>query len=265
MNIFGREMKAHRKALILWCLGVFALVASGMGKFTVLSASGQSMNEAMSQLPRSLQVILGIGSFDITTASGYYGVLFVYLALMAGIHASMLGSQIIAKEERDRTSEFLLAKPISRSRIITIKLLAALTQVVILNLVTLISSIVIVGYYGKGESVSADILLLMAGMFILQLIFLVVGTGIAAISKRPKTAPAASAGVLLATYILSMVVDLSSRLGFLKYLTPFQYYGAQNLMRDNGLEPVYVILSVAIIAALLGATYRFYEKRDLHG
>ncbi|MBB6215412.1 ABC-2 type transport system permease protein [Anaerosolibacter carboniphilus] len=264
MNIFIREMKANRTSLIIWCIGVFLMIISGMGKYAGLSTTGQSINELLSQMPKSLQAIMGIGTFDLSTASGYYGVLFIYLAVMATIHAAMLGANIISKEERDKTAEFLFAKPISRNRIITSKLLASLINIFIFNLVTLISSIFMVQKYSNGEAIMGDITILMIAMFILQLIFLLIGTAIAAISKNPKTATSLSTGILLITFMLSIAIDLNSRIENLKYLTPFKYYDAKNLMLDGGFDTVYIILSIVIIAALLSGTYLFYKKRDLN-
>ena len=61
-------------------------------------------------------------------------------------------------------------------------------NILIFNIITLVSSIIIVGKYSKGEAVSGDIVILMVGMFILQLMFMFIGTAIAAVSKNPKTA-----------------------------------------------------------------------------
>ena len=196
MNIFIREIKAHRKSLIIWGVCMILMIVSGMSKYGGSIASGQSMNELMSKMPKSMQAIIGSGSFDLSKASGYYGILFLYLVLMATIHATMLGTDIIAKEERDRTFEFLMVKPISRKTIITSKLLAALVNIVIFNIITFVFSIMMVSYYGKGEAVTGDIAILMLGMFILQLIFLLIGTSIAAISKNPKTSTSLATAIL---------------------------------------------------------------------
>lgn len=263
MNIFIVEMKAHRKSLIIWAFGIIFMVAAGMGKYVALSSSGQSMNELFSQMPKSLQAFIGVGSFDLSKASGYYGVLFLYLLLMATIHAAMLGADIISKEEREKTAEFLLCKPISRNKIITSKLLAGIMNILIFNIITLASSIVIVTKYSKGETVSGDIAILMIGMLILQLMFMFIGTAIAAISKKPKTATSISTAVLLITFILSIAIDINSKLESLKYLTPFKYFEAKNLMAGNSFQAVFVILSIIIIAATISITYVFYKKRDL--
>jgi ABC-2 type transport system permease protein len=240
------------------------MIVSGMGKYAGLSASSQSMNDLMAQMPKSLQSIMGLGTFDISTAIGYYGVLFIYLVVMATIHATMLGANIISKEERDKTAEFLFAKPTSRNRIITSKLLASLANIFIFNLVTSVSSIFMVQKYSNGAAVIDDLTILMVGMFILQLIFLFIGTSIAAISKNPKTAASLSTGILLITFMLSIAIDMNSRIENLKYLTPFKYYDAKDLMFDESFEAVYVILSIVIIAVLFSGTYVFYNKRDLN-
>lgn len=264
MNVFMIEMKAHRKSLIIWCIAILLMVGTGMSKYEVFSTSGQSLNEMISQLPKAVQSIFGVGVFDLSKASGFYAIIFLYLVLMTTIHAAMLGANIISKEERDKTTEFLMVKPISRDKIITAKLLASFINIIVLNIVTLISSIAIVGYFGKGESVNSDIGLLMAGMFILQLIFMFIGTALAAVGKKPKTAPAVATGILLAAYLLSMVIDINTKLESLKYITPFKYFEAKNLISSGGFEPVFVFLSISIIAVLLGVTYVFYRKRDLN-
>lgn len=262
MNVFTREMRANRKSLIFWCIGMLFMVAAGMSKYAAYSATNVSINDLLKQLPMAVRALIGV-SFDLSTVRGYYGVLFPYLAIMATIHASMLGTNIIAKEERDRTSEFLFVKPTSRIQIVTAKLLAALVNISILNIVTLISSIAIVQYYGKGEAVREDILTLMLGMYILQLMFMVIGSAIAAISKNPKTAASVAMTFLLATYILSIVIDINDKLEALKYFTPFKYFDAKMLLLEGGFDPLFNVLSSAIIALCLVITYVFYKKRDL--
>ena len=128
----------------------------------------------------------------------------------------------------------------------------------------LVFSIIMVSYYAKGEPVTGNIAILMVGMFILQLMFLFIGTSIAAISKNPKTATSLSTGILLITFILSIIIDLNEKLINLKYLTPFKYYDAKNLMYGGGFDPEFLIISVVIIVALFLTTYIFYEKRDLN-
>ena len=182
---------------------------------------------------------------------------------MASLHAVMLGSGIISKEERDKTTEFLFVKPITRTKAVTFKLLAAIVQIVILNLVTLFSSITITDYYNKGSSISSDILLLMSGLFFLQLLFLSIGAAVAAIKRKSKTSITFSASIVLLTFILYIIVDLNDNLTNLKYLTPFKYFDAKSVLVSGKLNLIFIIISLAIIIICICSTYLFYRNRDL--
>jgi len=264
MNIFKREMRANRKSLIVWCIGVLFIVGGGMSKYAALSNAGDSINELMAQMPTSLQAIMGIGSLDLATVDGYFGLLYLYLVIMASIHAAMLGASMISKEERDKTAEFLFVKPISRATVISAKLGTSIVIVVVFNLVTLLSSIVFVDFFNEGDSLTSEVALLMVGMFMMQLLFLFLSAAIAAFVKKPKLSIPISTGILLVTFIMSVGIDLKSDLDGLKYVTPFKYYEAKNLLHDGGFDGIFVVLSFLLMAASILTTYVFYRKRDLH-
>jgi ABC-2 type transport system permease protein len=262
MNIFLRELKAHRKAIIIWSISIVLFIIAGMVRFDSFKGSTVSINEVVAAMPKSIRVLFGLNSMDMSTPKGYFGLLYFYLILMAAIHAAMLGSNIISKEERDKTSEFLMAKPVSRNKIITAKLLAALFNIVIFNLVSLVSSVEMVKSYN--EDLTSEIILLMSGMFILQLIFLSLGTALAAVSKNTKISGAVSTGIMLGTFILSMLIDLNDKLDVLKYITPFKYFDAKYLLENNSMDPVFVTISVILILSLITVTFKFYKNRDLN-
>lgn len=261
MNIFLRELKANRKALIIWSVGMFLLVLSGMGKYTAYS-SGATSN-IFSKMPYSLKALLGIDSFDVTTMSGFFAFLFPYLEITAAIHAVLLGSGIIAKEERDKTTEFLMVKPVSRATIITAKFLAALVNVVVVNIVTLISSIIMVAAYNKGKDISGEVATFLLSMFIVQLIFLSLGALLSAIWKSAKASGSLAAGILLGCYVISKITDLTDRVNFLNVLSPFKYFSYQDIVNGNGLSFGTVMLSILLISIFAISTYFFYHKRDL--
>lgn len=264
MNIFLREIKANRKSLIIWCISVFILIAGGMAKYVGLSQSGDLVNEMMDKLPVVVKALWGLENFNLTEIKGYYSVMFQYFILMATIHASMLGATIISKEERDKTADFLLTKPTARNKIVTSKILAAIFNILIFNVITLGFSLIFVAYYNKGESINTEIFILMVAMFILQLLFLAVGTSLGALSKKTKIATSKATAILLGTFILSMYIDMNNKVEKLKYITPFKYFEAKNLVFGDGFNIVYVVLSLVITACLIGVTYKFYSKRDIN-
>jgi beta-exotoxin I transport system permease protein len=262
MNVFFHEIRAYRKNLFFWSGAMVFLVGASMAKFATLETAGQSVTEIFGQFPKSFQVIFGLNGFDVTSASGYYGVVFLYLVLMATIHAVLIGTDIISKEERDKTAEFLLVKPISRARVISAKLGAGLINIVLFNLVTLISSIYFTNFFNKGESITGTIILLMSGLFMLQLLFFFVGASVAAASKKPKASASIATTILLFTFILSFFVSLNESIEDLKYLTPFKYFDAHSIINDGRLEPLYVAIATVLIATMVFVTYTAFIKRD---
>lgn len=262
MNIYLVELKHQWKSLLFWSLGIVGFMLAAMSKYEGYSKSGTSVNEIFKELPGGISAFFGANLLDLQSAAGFFTICALYLGVMLGIHALLLGSGIIAKEETDKTIEFLVAKPVSRDRILFAKLLVALTAVVFLNAVTLAVSIVTVAAFNPGPSVSGDIVFLMPSVLFIQLIFMVVGAAFAATMHRPKHAAMLSGAVLLATFILSAFVDIAGRFEFLRYLTPFQYFDPKTIYAGHAYSGTYIAITAAVVAALLVASRFVYRKRD---
>jgi ABC-2 type transport system permease protein len=262
-----RELKANRRALIIWSVCMFLFVLSGMTKYTALSGTsgggGQNINDLFKTMPTSVKALLGFGSFDVSTMAGYFGVLIIYMGLTLAIHAALIGAGIISKEERDKTTEYLMVKPVSRANIVTYKLIAALINVVVLNLVTLLTSLAIIPTYNKGIGIPGEVGTMMLSVFIIQLIFLSLGAMLSGCMRNPKGSGAIATGIILIGYFLARVTDLSSNLTFLNVFSPFKYFDLNKIAVGNGLNIVPVLLSLALVAVFTFSTYYFYQKRDL--
>jgi len=239
-------------------------ILAGMMKYSGYANAGVSVEALLDSLPPAVKVIMGLGVFDLTKVAGFYGVFFLYFVLLGTVHAVMLGATIISKEERDKTADFLLVKPVKRSKVVTAKLAAAIINVIILNIVTLVTSIINVEMYNDGKPIHDEILKLMAVLFIFQLLFLSIGLVIGVLTRSTKKATGLSTAVLLSTFMLSVIIDLYDKLDFLKYLTPFKYFESKNIMFGGKLDPLYVGLTIIIIAICTGLTYSQYQKRDIH-
>jgi ABC-2 type transport system permease protein len=262
MNVFKRELKAHIKSIIIWSIGVIFLVASGMGKYGGMSGEGQTMNDLIESMPKSLQAIMGSGSLDLSIPLEYFGVLYLYLLVMGSIHAAMLGSGVIAKEERDKTAEFLFVKPLTRTKALAAKLLAVLVNVLLFNAVTYAVSYGMVASFSEGGAIVTELSLMMVGLLFVQLIFLGLGAAIAGLMNNPKMATSLSTGILMFTFILSIAIDMNEKLEDLKYLTPFKYFEAKQLISGE-ITVTSIVLSFVWITGFIAATFVGYLKRDL--
>jgi ABC-2 type transport system permease protein len=262
MNIYLKELKDYRKSLIFWSLGVIAFLLAAMGKYQGYSRSGATLTDLIDSLPAGLNAALGFKGLDLLSAGGFFALSVVYLSVMLGVHALLMGSGIIAKEETERTIEFLFAKPVSRKRILFAKLLAALTEIAILNIVTLVSSILAMAAFNDGPSINGDIVFMMPAVFFIQLWFLMIGASFAAVMRKPKRAGMVSASVLLVTYIISALVDITDRFSFLRYLTPFKYFDAKQIFIEDRYDYWYIAITAVAISIMLAGSEFAYRNRD---
>ena len=143
MNIFLRELKANLKSLLIWSAIIAVLIMMAVAKFSAFAGDPETL-KMLDSMPQVLLDALSMRGFNLTTLSGFYGVMFIYFGLMGAIAAAMWGSDIISKEERDKTVEFSLVLPVSRSKVITAKALAALVNSIAFVLITWEVSLVMV-------------------------------------------------------------------------------------------------------------------------
>jgi ABC-2 type transport system permease protein len=263
MNIFFRELRANLKSLIIWCVIIGLLIMIGTAKFAAFAGDPESL-KILDAMPEAMLDALNMRAFNLTTVTGFYGIMFIYFGLMAAIAAAMWGSDTISKEERDRTVEFSLVLPVTRSRVITAKVLAALVNCAAFVLITWGMSIVAVQTYSPDAAFYSFLSLEMQAMFCIELVFLALGLLLGCAMKRYKLSSSTAVGIILVTYILSVVSGMQKDLDFLKYFTPFKYFDAGALLRDGSLNGGYMLLSAAIIAVFVAAAYWTYNKRDLY-
>jgi len=263
MNVLKRELRANFKGLLIWCAAAVFMIGAGMSKFSGLTAGDMRLNELVAGMPKAVQMFIGGGLFDLSKASGYYGMMYMYLLLMAAIYAVTLGAGTIAKEERDRTTEFLMVKPLSRQRIILEKLTAVLINTVIYDLCSLFVTIVVLSALDKDENMVSSIVTLTLGMLFVQLIFISLGSALASVYKDAKRATELSVSFLLGTYFIHIAMGMTDRLGFLRVLTPFDYFDTAKIVSGSSLSWEYVVLSILLVVLLTSITFIAYQKRDL--
>ncbi|OGO64463.1 MAG: hypothetical protein A2030_11655 [Chloroflexi bacterium RBG_19FT_COMBO_50_10] len=196
--------------------------------------------------------------------SGFYGIMFIYFGLMGAIAAAMWGTDIISKEERDKTVEFSLVLPVSRNRVITAKALAALVNCIALVLITWAVSLVVARQFIPDRAFYDYLYLQMRALFVIELIFLSLGLLLGCAMKQYKRSASTAVAIILATYFMSIVSGMQEKLDFLKWFTPFKYFDASELFRIGRIDTTYLLLSAVIIIVCVIMAYLTYNRRDLY-
>jgi ABC-2 type transport system permease protein len=263
MNILIRELKANLKSLIIWGVITILFTVVGFSKFSAYY-NNPEMTAILNDFPKAMTDALNLKAFNLTTVTGFFGIMFAYYALLLSIAGAMWGSDIISKEERDKTVEFALTLPVTRQRLVTAKIMTAVINSIVLVLITSGIMLVMAQKYQPDREFYSFMSLGMLALFIMQMIFLAVGIFLGCAMKQYRRAGSIAVSLLLATYFLSIISSLNKNLEFLKYFSPFKYFDPVKLLHESKLDILFVGLAVAIIAVSLVGAYVSYAKRDLY-
>jgi ABC-2 type transport system permease protein len=263
VNIFFRELRANTKSLLVWSIIIALFSVVGFSKFQAYYGNPE-MLEVLDAMPPAMLAAFNLNAFNLTTITGFLGVMAAYNALMLSISAVLWGSGVIAREERDKTVEYSLTLPVTRERVVIAKTAAMVVCSAILLLVTWGSMALMSRSYAPDDAYYRYLALNMISYFIMQMIFLSVGVLMGSAMKRHKLSGSTALWVLLGTYFLSVVIGLNSDLDKLKYLTPFKYFDPAQMLRDGRLETGYIFLSAGIFIICLAGALVAYRRRDLY-
>lgn len=263
MNLYLRELRSYLKTMIFWILGVIFMVSAGIGKYEAFATSPDfNISKIMESLPKAFMAIFGVAGIPIDSFGGFYGMIYAYIMIMGAVFAVMIGSGILAKEERDKTAEFLMVKPISRLKILLIKLAAALTLVLIFVGVTYGTSVAIIQTVNPQDTIDQELRLMMGAMFLVMLLYLCLSFFFAAFLKEAKRSSQLALILMLSSYMVSVVMGIVDNLDFLRILVPFQYFRVAELL-ELKLDPFFLVLTLGASLAAIILSALFYPKRDM--
>ena len=168
MSIFFHELKRGQKSLLVWscaiafmlgiCVLIYPEMKTQMDGISTMFAEMGSFSEAF-----------GMDRINFGTFIGFFGVeCGNILGLGGALFAATLGISSLAKEEKEHTAEFLLTHPVSREKVLAEKLLAVFAQIVVLNMVSVLVTVLSALAIGESADVKTMSLLFLS-YFIMQI------------------------------------------------------------------------------------------------
>ena len=264
MNIFKHELRMSSRSVITWSVSVAVLIFVFMSLFSGIAIDAELMNEMMAEFPEELLIAFGMTGMDWASVLGFYSFAFLFCQICLAIQAANYGFSLVSVEERELTADFLLAKPVGRTRILTSKLLSALAGLTITNVVVWISSLVTLNMYRGGRTYETKpVLLLLSSIVVFQLFFLTVGMLISLLVRRVRSVTPFSMALAFGMYVLSA---FGGMLGDdkLEIITPFKHFEPNYIISNAAYDTPLVLLSVSTILVSVAASYVLYSRRDIH-
>jgi ABC-2 type transport system permease protein len=262
VNIYKQELKFYRRSAIIW------MVVFGLGVFGYMSLLPAFARDVAGSLkileafPPALRAALGIRLDIFFTVFGFFGYLLTYMWLVGAIQAMNLGTGIISKEISGKTADFLLSKPVSRFKVLTSKLLAVLTIIMLTNIVFVVASLLSALVFSSASFDISKFLLLCTTMVFVQLFFLALGFLVSMLVPKIKTVLAYTLPIVFGFFIVGL---LDSVIGTeaIRYVTPFKYFDITYILASNGFDPKFLLTDMAVIVVCIILTYVIYLRKDV--
>lgn len=263
MNIYAYEFKIKLKSVLIWSAAISLLILVFLSMFQSFAADAALVSDLMASFPQELLIAFGMTDMDWSTILGFFGLLFVFTQICLAIQAANYGFSLVSIEETEWTADFLLAKPVARTQIMTSKLLAAITALAVTNAVVWISSFLFISIFREGQDYDVNaVVMLLLSMAVFQLFFLTVGMVISLLVKRIRSVTPFSMGLVFGLYILnafgSMIGEKS-----LEIFSPFKHFAPGYIIKHAAWDMPLALISVAVIVLSVIGSYVLYQRRNI--
>lgn len=262
MNMFWHELRSYRKSTIIWILSLSCLIIFYLSLYPAFASDIATTKKLFLGIPQAYRAILDIHLDTFFTVLGFYSYLMTFVVLAGAVQAMNIGVGIVSKETRLKTAEFLLTKPVTRTKIMTSKICAAFSLIVITNLVyssvAVASASVLVT-----EHFSLKIFLMISAiLFFVQLFFLALGFLYSVSFPKIKSVVSYSLPTVFTFFIINMLDSVIGNKN-IRYVTPFKFFNTVYIIKHSAYEARFIIFEIILIIFAFIASYIIYVKKDI--
>ncbi len=262
MNIFQYEFRKYLKSMLIWTFSMIAVLFFYMALFPSFSEEAAQFEKMIAQFPEAFRKAFGLNKMFLSNIGGFYNFTFSYIILIGGIFATKLGIDIISKEDREKTSDFLLVKPLRRFSILTPKLLAAITHVVLMNIIYIPFAYGTLEIFKNSDYSKKTFILITLSMFFIQLFLMMLGFLLGTIIKRLKSVLPLALGVVFGMYVINLLNQTLEDAKY-SYLTPFGHFESGYITENLAYSTPHLLVCIGATVLFIVASYVIYLKKDV--
>ena len=262
--MFKREIKVNFKSFIIWLMVLISIFLMAYLIYpSILESNNASMiDEMLKMFPPE---VLSAFNLDIASMDSAFGWLktegFVFVLLIIGCYAGIIGSNILLKEENDKTIEYLNSLPITRKNIVIAKMFVGLIYVFLM--VILLGIFNYIALLLSGEFNQIEFLLLSITPIFSSVVIYFLCMFLSTFTHKTKKMFGLTIGIVFISYFLQVFSTMSESAEFLKYASVFTLADIRNVITDVSINPVMIIISIILSIILFLLTLKRYNKKEL--
>ena len=259
-----REFKINLKSFLIWLsiLIILFLIVFLVYPSIVNSDNVKMIDDMMKMFPEEM---LKAFNMDISSIDTVFGWLksegFIFILLLIGVYSSILGSNILLKEESDKTIEYLNSLPIKRRSILFKKVVCSISYIILM--VFIIGIFNYIGLELSGEFDKKQYILLSITPLLSSLPLFAINLFISTFAHKTKQTFGISLGTAFISYFLQILSELNETTEFFKYFTVYTLSDVRNVIIDISINPIMILISLIITIVFIMLSFIRYEKKEL--
>lgn len=263
MNIYKFEMKRLMGSILTWSITIAILLLFLMkGFYPAMMESREAVEKIFSNFPPEMLIAFGMDVERMFSFEGFLSFSNIYIGLLSAMMAVSIALQIFAREKRDKCTDFLFTRPVTRSQVFVAKFLAGITC--LLTFAVLYGATVFWDFNAQNATplYENSLMYYILSPFLTMLVFFVFATLYALFSKRVRTIAGTATAFAFGAFVLSGLVDLLEK-DFLKYVAPLDYFQTGYVL-EHGHFDSSLALTAAVVCVLGSAvSFWWYHSHDV--
>jgi len=262
MNILKFEYRQQFFSWLLWIIGLVAFGYIFFALYPTFTKDLATLKELFAAYPPEILAAIGMDLSSFTSIYGFYGVIYFYFQMLLSIYALYIGLSVASREQRAKTNDFMLSKPIKRTALFLWK------AAVVITLVVLINGIIAVAFYFMSSSYNGAPLdlslfgLIHLAMLIVTLTFSCLGILFGYWFKKIRSCATLAVGIAGFFFVLSFIQELTKH-DKIKYISLMRLFNVNSIVADKQLPLLNVGICLGISFISLGIAMLYFAKRDI--
>lgn len=255
-------LRQRRWSVVWWSVGMCGILLLTMVFYPSFRDQAAELQKTFQNLPEAALQLVG-GSADFFSPVGFLNsqIFFITLPALLGVLAIGLGSGLLAHEEQNKTIESLLARPISRSRLLAAKAVSGIFILAIVSLVGLV--VTTLTAWAVHLEVSAWAI---AGSFLtcflLCLSFGAIAYLVTALGRSRSAALSVAAAFAFGGYVVSSLAGTVTWLSIPSKLFAFHYYQPEAVLRGT-YDWAHALFFGGLLLVCAVLSWAAFRSRDL--
>lgn len=248
---------------VWWMIGVAGFITLILAFYPPFRDQATKLDQAINkQIPTAARAFIS-DTPNYLSPIGYLSsqIYYLFLPILLSILSIGLGSALIAKEEKEGTIELLLARPISRGKLLFGKLSAGFIILTSVTLVSFISALILVNIVNLPIAV-VPLMITTFECLLMAMAFGSIAFMITTVNKTRSASIGIAILIALGGYIINALSSTATILKWPARFMPFHYYRAADMLSGR-YHIIDFVVMILITVVCISISYIFFRKKDI--